>query len=135
MPHIEPSIIALAAAYVEALCSKEKAALQQASSEVLDLCMDGPWDQLWQLVQALALLPDESDPVVLATIAAGPLEDLLAKAGPEYIAAVEDLARSTPRAARMLTGVWPSSIEPAVWDRVVTFCRTVPNPLDGIYAY
>jgi hypothetical protein len=134
MQQIDPSISDLASAYVAYLQSKDEA-LQWSSFEVLDLCLEGPWDRLWQLVQALALLPDEPDPVVLATIAAGPLEDLLAKAGPEYISAVESLALTTPRAARMLTGVWRSSIAPDVWDRVVRFCRKVPNPLDGTYAY
>ena len=134
MRQIDPSISGLASAYVAYLCSKD-AALQDAMFDVMDLCLKGPWDKLWQLVQALALLPDEANPEVLATLAAGPLEDLLDKAGPEYIAAVEDLALSTPRAARMLTGVWPSSIQPEVWDRVVAFCRTVPDPIDGTYRY
>jgi hypothetical protein len=134
MPKIEPSITELASAYVEYLSTKDKT-LQQASFDVIGLSLWGPWDRLWQLVQALALLPEEPSPMVLATIAAGPLEDLLDKAGPEYIAAVEDLALSTPRAARMLTGVWRSSIDPQVWDRVVAFCRTVPDPIDGTYGY
>lgn len=134
MQRTEPSISDLASTYVAYLQSKNEA-LQWSSFEVLDLCMDGPWDRLWQLVQAIVLLPGEPEPVVLATIAAGPLEDLLAKAGPDYISAVENLAQSSPTAARMLTGVWKSSIEPDVWNRVVKFCRTVPDPLDGTYAY
>ena len=134
MPQIEPSITELASAYVAYLSSKDEA-LQHVSFEVMDLCMDGPWDKLWQLVQAIALLHDEPDPVVLATIAAGPLEDLLDKAGQDYIAAIEDFAERTPRAARMLTGVWPSSIESEVWNRVTAFCRKVPDPIDGIYYY
>jgi len=134
MQQIDPSISELASTYVAYLCTKDES-LEQASFDVIDLSIEGPWESLWQLVQALALLPDEADPEVLATIAAGPLEDLLDKAGPEYIDAVEELARRNPRAARMLTGVWPSSIEPVVWQRVVAFCRKVPNPIDEPYAY
>lgn len=134
MRQIDPLISELASAYVAYLRTKDEA-LQQASFDVIHLCIEGPSDKLWQLVQAIPLLPDELDPLILATIAAGPLEDLLNKAGQEYIATVVDFAQRTPRAARMLTGVWPSSIEPEVWHRVVTFCRKVPDPLDGTYVY
>jgi hypothetical protein len=134
MQQIESSITALAEAYAAYLATNDEA-LESALFEVMDLCMDGPWDKLWRLVQALATLPEEPAPTVLAAMAAGPLEDLLAKAGPEYIAVVEAFARSTPRAARMLTGVWQSSIQSDVWQRVVRFCRKVPDPIDGTYAY
>jgi len=134
MQPIDPAISELAKTYVAYLQSDDKA-LRWASRDVVDLCIKGPWERLWQLVQAIVALPEEPEPEALATIAAGPLEDLLANAGPDYIAAIEDLARSNARAARMLTGVWPSTIHPAVWQRVVTFCRTVPDPLDGVYRY
>lgn len=134
MQQIDRSMSELATAYVAYLQTKDKA-LEQASFDVMDLSFGDSSDRLWQLVQAIALLPEEPDPIVLATIAAGPLEDLLNKAGPEYITAVEDFAQRTPRAARMLTGVWPSSIDPAVWKRVVAFCRKVPDPIDGTYAF
>ncbi len=131
---MDPSIANLAKTYVAYLHSDD-AALQWASDEVMDLSMEGPWERLWQLIQAIVALPDEPELEVLAYIAAGPLEDLLDKAGPDYISAVEELARSNARAARMLTGVWQSSMHPAVWQRVVTFCRNVPDPIDGVYRY
>lgn len=130
----EVPISELAAAFAAYVESRDES-FEWASIEIIDLSISGPWDRLWELVQALALLPNEPTNLALATMAAGPLEDLLAHAGPDYISQVEQFCAAVPRAARMLTGVWRSSIEPDVWARVVSFCRNVPDPVDGVYRY
>ena len=132
--HVNSSTSDLAESYISYLQTNDEA-LQWAAMEIVDLGILGPWDRLWELVQYVATREADPGTKVLASIAAGPLEDLLSNAGPDYIDRVEQLARKNPRASHMLTGVWKSNIEPAVWDRIVTWCRAVPNPLDGVYGY
>jgi len=124
----------IAAAYVEYLRSHDPA-LQWSFDAAVDYWLEERWDDLWELVKAISVLPQDIDDKTFATVSAGALEDLLDKAGPAYIEQVLDFAGQTPRLGRMLTGVWPSSIEPEVWARVVEFCRKVPNPIDGTYRY
>ena len=71
----------------------------------------------------------------LAVIAAGPCEDLICKAGPLYIDRVIAEAKCNPRFGRILTGVWGRRADPAVWARVVQFCRAFSDPIDGKYAF
>ena len=73
-------------------------------------------DFLWEFVLAAYKrdLPDK----VVAVLAAGPLEDLLAKQGAEFIDRVEELARKDPKFNYLLGGVWRSSINDPVWQRV-----------------
>ena len=124
----------LAETYIRHSRTKDES-LDLASMEVVDMCAFGPWDRLWEFVQYIANRDEDPGTELLALVAAGPLEDLLSKAGHEYIGPVRDLVLSNPRAARMLTGVWKSDIDPNIWDWVVNFCRAVPDPLDGTYAY
>jgi hypothetical protein len=128
------NIAEIATAYVGYL-SSESEELQWASFAVIDMWLENRWDDTWELIKLVASFPKPLDGVPLATFAAGPVEDLLNKAGPAYIDRIEDFASENETMARMLSGVWPSSIEPAVWERVVTFCRKTSNPIDGDYRY
>ena len=134
MPRSQAPIAELAESYLAHLTAKD-ASTEWASFEVGDLCLDGRWDRLWELIEYISTRAREPDPPVLAAVAAGPLEDLLSNAGPAFMDAIEDLVRRNQRAARMLTGVWRSSIQPDIWQRVVTICRKVADPLDGVYRY
>jgi transcriptional regulatory protein LevR len=71
----------------------------------------------------------------LATIAAGPLENLLNEAGNEYIEQILNLAQINNVFAKMLTGVQKSEIDQEAWDKVVKFCRTIIKPIDVVYGY
>jgi hypothetical protein len=133
MQPTSPTIDDIAAAYLAFLRTNDTDS-EWASSAAIDLWLEARWEDLWQLVKTVALLPEAIDDQTLATFAAGPVEDLLAKA-PAYADQVLELAASTPRLARMLTGVWRNAIEPEIWDKVVTFCRTVPDPIDGTYPH
>ena len=124
----------LAESYISYLQTSDET-LHWAALETVDLCVLGPWESVWEFVQYVANRETDPGTKVIGAVAAGPLEDLLSNAGTEYIDRVERLARRNPRASRMLTGVWKSNIEPAVWDRVVTWCRAVPDPLDSVYGY
>lgn len=54
----------------------------------------------------------------LGTLAAGPLEDLLALHGDQIIERVEETAKANPRFAWLLGGIWRHTISDPVWSRV-----------------
>ena len=87
-----------------------------AISEVSDWALTGEGDRLWEFILAAYKrdLPDK----VVAVLAAGPLEDLLAKQGAEFIDRVEELARKDPKFNYLLGGVWRSNMTAQVWQRV-----------------
>jgi len=87
-----------------------------AISEVSDWSMEGRGELLWRFIVA-AYQRDPPDKVV-AVLAAGPVEDLLAKHGGEFIDRVVELARKDPKFNYVLGGVWRSSIADDVWERV-----------------
>ena len=60
---------------------------------------------------------DRSDQL-LANLAAGPLEDLLAQHGERFIERVETLARQEPRFRFTLQMVWRNAISAPVWARL-----------------
>jgi len=87
-----------------------------AVEQVIDWSLERKGEHLWRFITA-AYKRDLSDRVV-STLAAGPLEDLLAKQGPEFIERVEDLARREPRFNYLLGGVWRNTMTDEIWQRV-----------------
>lgn len=96
--------------------SPEHATNWWAVSEVIDWELDGEGDRLWQFILAIYKrdLPDK----VIAVLAAGPLEDLLAKRGVAFIDRIEELARKDPKFNYLLGGVWRNSMTDEVWQRI-----------------
>ena len=78
--------------------------------------VDSDGDFLWGFIQSTYRrdLPDK----VVAVLAAGPLEGLLAKRGTEFIDRVEELARKDPKFNHLLGGVWRNTMPDEVWQRV-----------------
>mgnify|MGYP005806571543 CR=1 FL=1 len=64
------------------------------------------------------VLAKVSDEEMLAVLAAGPLEDVLAKHGAEVIDDVENLAHQDHRFRELLFGVWKNMIDAATWERL-----------------
>jgi hypothetical protein len=60
---------------------------------------------------------DPSDQM-LANIAAGPVEEILARHGARFIDRFEAVAKAEPIFKKMLGAVWQSTIPSDVWDRV-----------------
>ncbi|MFK2877429.1 DUF6869 domain-containing protein [Rhodanobacter hydrolyticus] len=58
---------------------------------------------------------------LLAVLAAGPLEDLLAKNGSVVVDQVEVLARRSPEFRHLLNGVWDSGIHPEVLSKLAKY--------------
>ena len=73
-------------------------------------------ERLWEFVRAAS--EHDMPQRVIAVLAAGPLEDLLANHGPDYMDRVETLARQNPRFNRLLGGVWRNAMTDDVWQRV-----------------
>lgn len=71
----------------------------------------------WRLIEAV--VARDSDEQVLAALAAGPMEDLLARHGPAFIERVESRAAQNPLFRHLLAGVWRNEIAQDIWDRVV----------------
>ena len=73
-------------------------------------------EHAWQ-----AILAAVSDPRIephLPTLAAGPMEDLLSYHGATFIERVEAEARSNPKFASFLGGVWQFEMPSEIWERV-----------------
>jgi hypothetical protein len=87
-----------------------------AISEVSDWSFERNGELLWRFILAAYKrnLPDK----VIAVLAAGPIEDLLAKEGPDFIDRVETLARQDPKFNYLLGGVWRNTMTDDVWERV-----------------
>ena len=70
----------------------------------------------WEIILEI-LRRDQSDRIY-ENLSAGPLEDLLANHGPEFIAKVEARALVDPAFRELLGGVWRNAIRQDVWDRL-----------------
>jgi hypothetical protein len=73
-------------------------------SEAVDSLLTDDPERLWRIL-CESLAQAESD-AVLARIAAGALEDLIVKRGPEFIDRIEAQAEQDSRFRRALVGVW-----------------------------
>jgi hypothetical protein len=73
-------------------------------------------DQQWQFIRASVAQAESDDE--LGHIAAGPMECLLGRHGASCIDAVEHLAATDARFARILMGVWKYMMTDDVWSRV-----------------
>lgn len=79
-------------------------------------------EEAWKVIEAIRQA-NGSD-LIIANLAAGPLEDLLATHGEQFIERVETLSRRDAQFRRLLGGVWRSSISEKVWTRL----RAVAGP-------
>jgi hypothetical protein len=82
----------------------------------MDWHLNGEDELLWQFI--LNTYVRNLSGNVIAILAAGPLEDLLATVGPKYIDRVEQLARRDPKFNWLLGGVWKNNMTDEVWERV-----------------
>jgi hypothetical protein len=95
--------------------SQEREALNWVWDKEYDLMQEEP-EQIWRLI--LEVLRRNSSDNIQEVLSAGPLEDLLAKYGSVVIERVEAEAKSNPKFAQLLGGVWKSSMTDDIWARV-----------------
>ncbi|HED35053.1 MAG TPA: hypothetical protein ENJ08_12715 [Gammaproteobacteria bacterium] len=86
---------------------------------IMDLAYDENFDELWAFIKYTYKL--EINDKVAGVLAAGPLEDLLAKKGEFYINEIETLSRQDPKFKDLLGGVWQNEMSESLWQRV---CKT-----------
>ena len=70
----------------------------------------------WQVI--LAILQQQPPRQVIGMVAAGPMEDLIANHGAQFIDRIELHARRDPAFRYLLGGVWCHCTQPEVWGRV-----------------
>lgn len=80
-----------------------------------DLVQNDP-EAAWRIIQEIVRL-DQTD-LILANIAAGPVEDLLSYHGPQFIDRIEELARRDPSVKKMLGAVWRHGMAEGLWKRL-----------------
>ena len=85
-----------------------------------DLLEDAP-EKLWLLM--LTVHSKDQSPRLQALLSAGPLEDLLGRHGVHFIDRVEEEARKDPSFAKLLGGVWQSTMSEDIWTRVQAICN------------
>ena len=86
-----------------------------AYSAMDELCDRNP-KQCFQ--QILTILDIDSSELILGTLAAGPLEDLLSRHGVDVVDQIETESRRNPKLKVLLTGVWRNVIDEDVWNRI-----------------
>lgn len=93
---------------------------------IYDMAQDEP-SLAWQAIKLVVSRYAEDDlfstnqneaKAVVGNTAAGPLEDLLAAHGPQFVEIVEIAARNDRRMKWALAGLWRNSMSDEVWTRV-----------------
>jgi hypothetical protein len=84
------------------------------------------WERLHELIhqepetawRVIQIIRREGSDLVLANLAAGPLEDLLVAHGEQFIDRVEALARQDKQFKKLLGATWQNAMSPGLWKRV-----------------
>jgi hypothetical protein len=84
-------------------------------------------ERLWTVAIEILELLDDDEELLIASIGAGPLEDLLNRNGADYIDRIVERARQNRRFRVAASCVWPSRIDPAIWQRL----QAVVQPANG----
>ena len=90
-------------------------ALFQFVVEVDNLVREDP-EQAWRVIQLIFIACGND--LERACLAAGPLEDLLAKHGSAFIERVENAALNDSNFRELLVGVWRNGIANPIWERL-----------------
>jgi Family of unknown function (DUF6869) len=94
---------------------RERGPYFRAMVRLAELVRDDP-ELAWPVILEIPRI-DASD-MMLANVAAGPLEDLLVNHGSEFIERVEALAKIDPVFRKMLGAVWKNNISDDIWARL-----------------
>lgn len=86
-----------------------------AYEELNSLCAESPNECLALIASIINV--DSSD-IILANLAAGPLEDLLVKHGLRVVDDVVNFAKLNPVWGKMLGAVWKNDIDDSVWRKI-----------------
>jgi hypothetical protein len=95
--------------------SRENHPLFWAAEQFMLPSQSASAEDCWAAI--LAILSRNPPDSVIGMLAAGPLEDLIHEAGPQFIDRIELQSRRDPAFRHLLGGVWESST-PDIWVRV-----------------
>ena len=95
--------------------SKERDENFWAFNALSKFCDTDP-EKCFEVIEIIRGLDHSND--VLANLAAGPLEDLLAKHGEQFIDRFEKFAKSDVQLRRLLGAVWQNDISDSIWKRL-----------------
>ncbi len=84
--------------------------------EIISRMVEDDPEVAWGILEDIRQI-DSSD-IILANLAAGPLEDLLVFHGDDFIDCIEDIASHEPLFRKMLGAVWRNRISDEVWRRL-----------------
>ena len=85
------------------------------ATDLYELEYHNPED-LWKLILLIHERDQSSN--IQEVLSAGPIENLLVKHGDSFIDRIETQARSDPKFAKLLGGVWKSRMSDANWSRL-----------------
>ena len=88
-----------------------------AFQDMLDLTVDHPSVAISVILEICAR---ERSRRVVFFLSAGPLEELLAAHGEEFIKQLETAAEKNPQLRKVLGGIWKDVMPDTVWNRVKT---------------
>lgn len=74
-------------------------------------------ESLWKFIKVVN--SRENIPKVVASFAAGPVEQLVAAHGEAFIDRIVEYARKDPKFNYVLGGVWKHSTEDTVWEKIL----------------
>ncbi|HHL31133.1 MAG TPA: hypothetical protein ENJ41_01015 [Oceanospirillales bacterium] len=105
--------------WIEAYTNEESndVDLHWAIEYVIELAYKSNYDELWKFIKHT--YQQDILQKIISILAAGPMEDLLLKAGEQYIDDIKELARKYPKFNYLLGGVWQNYISADVWMRVL----------------
>lgn len=86
-----------------------------AFNEACDLLFKDP-EAFWELI--LLIFEKDKSNRIKENLSAGPLEDLLAQHGKQFIERIENKAKSDREFANVLGGVWKNAMTDEIWNRV-----------------
>ena len=109
---IETDDLALAKAWI----AEQQARKSGEAYDALDDLLRTDPERCWLVL--LRIFEEDQSDWLLSNLAAGPLEDLLAKHGERFIERVETLARQEPRFRFTIRMVWRNAISAPVWARL-----------------
>jgi hypothetical protein len=84
---------------------------------LINLLLNNKIEELWRFV--IQTYREDLSQEVISILAAGALEDILARKGEEYIGRVELLAANDPKFKYLLGGVWQNTMSDEIWSRVI----------------
>ena len=96
--------------------SPEKKQSQWASELQTGWVLDSQPEIIWEFINIA--YKREMPAIAFACLASGPLEDLIADHGRQYIDQIEALARQDPMFNFLLGGVWKRGMPDEIWERV-----------------